>query len=217
MWKEVAALALHQWKTEWRQRYALQALLLQVVSGVFVLQLAVSIPDPKIWNAVFWILLLFNAVQASGKSFLQESKGRMLYYHFLVSPQVLILSKTLLTGIIIAILSAVSLFFYLLMMGNPVDMLGYYALIICLAGFGYAVVFTLVSAIASKTGGGHILMPVLSFPLSLPMLLVAVKASGKAVEWLNGTSIWNDILVLGLLDLIFLILAYILYPFLWKD
>lgn len=218
MWKDVLRLSLSHWKSEWRQRYALQAIFLQVIAGVFVLQLAVSLPDARVWNGVFWILLLFNSVQASGKSFLQESRGKMLYYHFLVSPQAFILSKTLLNAVMIGAISLISLLFYGLMLGNPVDKIWIYTLIIVLSASGYAIVFTMASAIASKTQGGHILMPVLSFPLSLPMLLVAVKASSRAVNWIEGgTAIWTDIGVLALLNVAFISLAYILYPFLWKD
>ena len=84
-------------RLEWRQRAALNGMLLYVGSTVFVCYLSFSLrggqlPAPA-WNALFWIVLLFSAVNAVAKGFLQESRGRMLYYYTVVRPQAVVLAK----------------------------------------------------------------------------------------------------------------------------
>jgi heme exporter protein B len=82
IWKEVTL--------EWRQKYALSGMLLYVVSTVFVCYLSFNLRrnqlTPIVWNTLFWIILLFTAVNAIAKSFSQERYGRLLYYYNLCSP-----------------------------------------------------------------------------------------------------------------------------------
>jgi heme exporter protein B len=81
----------------------------------------------------------------------------------------------------------------------------------------FAPIFTILSSIASKAGNSNLLMPVLSFPIIIPMLLVLIKASKKAMDGLDVSVIWPDLFVLLAIDIIVIALAYILFPFLWKD
>ena len=78
---------------EWRSKYALNGILLYVISTVFVCYLSFKTTPPLVWNALFWIILLFAAVNAIAKSFMQESKGRLLYYYQIACPQAIILAK----------------------------------------------------------------------------------------------------------------------------
>jgi len=97
MWKEISVLIRKEITLEWRQKYALNGILLYVVSAVFITYLSVgakmgnlSIPT---WNALYWIIMLFSAVNAVAKSFVQEHQGRQLYYYMIASPEAIILSK----------------------------------------------------------------------------------------------------------------------------
>ncbi len=61
-------------------------ILLYVFSTVFVINLMVREPEERMWNALFWVVQLFVCVNAVAKSFLQESRGRLLYFYSLVHP-----------------------------------------------------------------------------------------------------------------------------------
>lgn len=65
---------------EFRQQYTLYGILLYVASTIFVVYLSMGEPEDKVWNGLFWVIQLFVCVNAVAKSFLQESRGRMLYY-----------------------------------------------------------------------------------------------------------------------------------------
>src|SRR5690606_19352162 len=80
---------------EWRSKYALNGVLLYVVSTIFVCFLSRVSANPVTWNALFWIIMLFASINAVSKSFLQESKGRQLYIYTIASPHALIISKTI--------------------------------------------------------------------------------------------------------------------------
>ena len=75
----------------------MSGMLLYVVSTVFVCYLSFGLRrnqlTPIVWNTLFWIIILFAAVNAIAKSFSQERYGRQIYYYNLCSPQAIIMSK----------------------------------------------------------------------------------------------------------------------------
>ncbi|HWV73589.1 MAG TPA: hypothetical protein VN040_17830, partial [Pseudosphingobacterium sp.] len=88
--RQVSILIRKEITLEWRSKYALNGILLYVVSTVFVCYQAFKSVHPVIWNALFWIIMLFAAINAISKSFVQENKGRQLYYYSLVSAKAVI-------------------------------------------------------------------------------------------------------------------------------
>ena len=66
---------------EVRQQYSFYGILLYVVATIFVLYMTIQEPEAKVWNGLFWVIQLFICINAVAKSFLQESRGRMLYFY----------------------------------------------------------------------------------------------------------------------------------------
>ena len=78
---------------EVRQQYTFYGIVLYVASTIFVLYLAMGQPDSQVWNGLFWMIQLFVCVNAVAKSFLQESRGRMLYFYSIAGARDFIISK----------------------------------------------------------------------------------------------------------------------------
>ncbi|WP_035332783.1 heme exporter protein CcmB [Dyadobacter crusticola] len=213
IWKEVTL--------EWRQKYALSGMLLYVVSTVFVTYLSFSLRrnqlTPIVWNTLFWIIILFTAVNAIAKSFSQERYGRLMYYYSLCSPQAIIISKIIYNALIMLALSGIGFAIYSLVMGNPVGDVGLYMISIVLAAIGFASVLTLVAGIASKADNSATLMAVLSFPIILPMLLMTIRLAKNALDGLDWSVSTDEITTLLSIDLIVITLSYLLFPYLWRS
>jgi heme exporter protein B len=204
-----------------RQRAAWGGMLLYVVSAVYVAYLAVrGSLATSTWNALFWIILLFAAFNALARAFQREDQGRQLYLYTLVHPRSLILARTIYNAITMVVLGLLSLLFYLLFMGSHVmetANVGQFVLAVVLGSIGFATVLTLVSAIAARAGNGLGLMAVLGFPLVLPMLLAVMRASKLALDgvaWSVTSTYFAGTL---LLDVITVTLAWLLFPYLWRD
>src|SRR6201996_6535633 len=98
---------------EWRSKYAFNGVLLYVVSTVFICYISFNLTPgfkgssgcSEVWNVLFWIIMLFASVNAIAKSFMQESKSRLLYYYPIASPQAIILSKTIYNILLMSMLS----------------------------------------------------------------------------------------------------------------
>ncbi len=214
---QITKLVQKELTTEWRQRYALNGIILQVFSSVFVVYLSVKILNNSSWNGIFWVVMLFVSVNAIAKSFIGESKGRNLYYHSLVKPQNLLLAKFFYNALLNLFLAFLCLLVYGTLLGNPIQNLPMYIALTLLGCIGFAATFTMLSAISSKAGNSNLLMPVLSLPVIIPLLLILIKSCKRAMDGLDSSLIWNDIAVLVFFNILIVALAFILFPSVWKE
>jgi len=220
MYQSVSILLKKELLLEWRQRYAINGILLYVICTVFVCYLSFGVKTTKInpptWNAILWIVLLFASVNAVAKSFLQEKKDRLLYYYTLADPRAIILAKMIYNTGLLVVLSFIAYAFYSIVLGNPVQDKLLFALGLALGAFGFSTTFTMISAIASKADNSSTLMTILSFPIIIPMLLMLIKISRSAIDGLDRSVSYDELIIMGALTVMTTALSYLLFPFLWR-
>lgn len=175
-------------------------------------------PESTVYNGLFWMIQLFVCVNAVAKSFLQESKGRMLYFFSITSPVKFILAKLIYSTLVMCVMIVVSLVLFGILLGHPVLNQFRFALIAFLGGISLSLVFTLMAAIAAKAQQNAAVMAILGFPLIIPQLMLLMKLSKSALGEIfrEGALIQMLLLLLGF-DAMVIALAIILFPFLWKD
>mgnify|MGYP001283763501 CR=1 FL=1 len=201
---------------EVRQQYSFYGILLYIGSTIFVLYLAVEEPESKVWNGLFWIIQLFICINAVAKSFLQESKGRMLYFYSIASPGDFVLAKLLFNSLLMLVMSLLCLLLFALFLGNPINKAGPFIGLVLLGGWSLSLVFTFLAAIAAKAQQNAAIMAVLGFPIIIPQLLLLMRLSKAAFAPLLTIPV-NTVLLLVALDIMVIMLAVILFPFLWKE
>lgn len=203
---------------ELRQQYALYGVLLYIASTVFVLYLAVGLPDTEVWNALFWIIQLFVCINAVAKSFLQESRGRMLYFYSVTGPAAFVLAKILYNLLLMFIMNIISLILFMLFLGNQTVYIWQFVGISFLGAFGLSLIFTMLAAIASRAMQQASLMAILGFPIIIPQLLLLLRLSRIAfAETFKAGVSQQVVLLLLALNASVVVLSVILFPFLWKD
>ncbi len=214
---EIKYLLKKEMVLEWRSKYALNGILLYVVATVFVCYLSFKTTPPLVWNALFWIIMLFAAINAISKSFIQESKGRLLYYYQIASPQAIIIAKIIYNMLLMILMSTIALFFYSIVFQNEVgDKLLYFAAVM-LGAISFSSVFTMISAIASKANNNGTLMAILSFPVIIPVIILIIKLSKNAMDGLDRSVSLDEIGVLAAINLIVITVSLLLFPYLWRD
>lgn len=218
LYKEIKYLVAREARLEIRQKYVLNGILLYLFSTVFITYLAFEdVIGPATWNSLFWIILLFVAVNGISKSFMQESPARHLYYYTLASPQAIVLAKIFYNLFLMALLSALAFGIFLLLMGNPVVNIPLFLLALFLGSLGLASVLTMVAAIASRAGQNFSLMAILSFPIILPLLATLMKVSHSALTGTGWDGVADLLVILLTVNAAVIALAYLLFPYLWKD
>lgn len=219
MLKRITALLKKDILLELRQQHTFYGILLYIASTIFVLYLSMpESPDANVWNSLFWVIQLFVCVNTVAKSFLQESRGRLLYFYSIASPVEFIVAKLLFNVILMALMSLVSLLLFFTFLDNPVSNSLWFTGIVLLGGTSISLVFTLMSAIAAKAQQNAALIAILGFPVILPILLLLMRLSKAAfAEIFKEGAVIQLAGLIGLMDLLVIVLAMILFPFLWKD
>ncbi len=201
---------------EIRQQYSFYGILLYIGATVFVLFMAIDEPESRVWNGLFWVIQLFICINAVAKSFLQESKGRMLYFYSIASPGNFVLAKLLFNSGLMLLMSLLSLLLFTMFFGNPMVKAGAFIGLVLLGGWSLSLIFTFLAAIAARAQQNAAIMAVLGFPLIVPQLLLLMKISNAAFNPIL-TIHASNVLLLVALDVMVIILSVILFPFLWKD
>ncbi|MEO0895415.1 MAG: heme exporter protein CcmB [Bacteroidota bacterium] len=218
MLREILTLLKKELMMEWKQKYAFNGLIMYVLCMVVVISLAfVNKLNPLTWNIIYWIIMLFVAINSVAKSFLSESTGQSLYLYSVVSPTSLIISKLIYNSLLLVIVAMVALLSYSFLsevqVANVPLMLG----IVSLGSMALSANLTLVTAIAAKAANRGTLMAVLSFPLMVPVLLVLIRLSNYAVQGLEGNFSYDSLGLLLGITFTMSALSVILFPFVWRD
>lgn len=215
--KQITALVKKDIVLETRQQYTFYGVLLYVASTVYIVYLSAGQPDAQTWNALFWIVELFVAVNAVAKSFLQDSRGRMLYYYTISGAGNYILAKIIFNVLLMLVMSLLTVLIFTLLLGNPVLYYAEFILISFLGGLGLSLVFTFLAAIAARAQQQSALMAIMGFPVVVPQLLLLGKISAKVYSDALQSGWWQMVLLLISLDVLIVLLSLILFPFLWRD
>lgn len=202
---------------EIRQQYSFYGILLYVASTIFVLYLAMGSAEEKVWNGLFWMIQLFICVNAVAKSFLQESRGRMLYFYLIAGARDFVIAKLVFNVALMLVMSIASLLLFQLLLNNPVTHGLMFVGIVCLGGSSLSLVFAFLAAIAARAQQNAAMMAIMGFPLIVPQVLLLIKISNAAFTDVIQSGLLQMVLLLIALDILVIVLAGILFPFLWKD
>ena len=201
---------------EVRQQYSFYGILLYIIATIFVLYMTIREPEAKVWNGLFWVIQLFICINAVAKSFLQETRGRMLYFYSIVNPRDFILSKLVFNSVLMLLMSLLSILLFSLFLGNPVQKVLPFIGLVLLGGWSLSLVFTFLSAIAAKAQQNAAIMAILGFPIIIPQLMLLMQLSNTVFSDKMGIA-YSTLLLIMALDVLVIMLAVILFPFLWKD
>lgn len=202
---------------EFRQQYTFFGVLLYIASTTFVIYLSMGQPEDKVWNGLFWVILLFICINAVARSFIQDGRGRMLYFYTIASPIQFIFSKLIYNSLLMILMSGLSLILFTILLGNPLEHGLLFFGMACLGGISLSLVFSFLAAIAAKASQPSAIMAILGFPLIIPQLMLLIKIANIAFSDIVQNGLAQMIGLLCGFDIMIIALAYILFPFLWKD
>jgi heme exporter protein B len=141
----------------------------------------------------------------------------MLYYYSIAGAKDYIISKLVFNAMLMLLMSLLSLFIFTLLLGNPLIHLFQFVGISFLGAFGLSLIFTFLAAIAAKAQQQAALMAIMGFPIIIPQLLLLGKIAKATFSPVIQAGLWQMVLLLVALDVLIILLAIILFPFLWKD
>ncbi len=208
-------------RSEWRTRQSFFALLLFLVNSVVLLLFATKglRLGSELFSGVLWIILLFSSSVGMAKSFVsEEDRGTTLYLQLVSSPTKVFLGKFLYNLLlsVFMLLSAAFLsveLFDLSTVASP----GLFLAVLLGGGCAVSVAMTMSAALIARAQAKGALLPVLSFPLILPVLFLGVDATSMAVVGTPDVYIWPSVGIMLSYAVVLFIVALWLFPYLWMD
>jgi heme exporter protein B len=224
MKRAVAALVRKDLLLELRTRESVPAMALFSL-GTFVLfhfafnQREV---DGDLAAGVLWVTLLFAAVLGMTRLFAAEREEGG-FDGFLLAPvdrtAMFVGKATVLFAFLAALeLVLVPAFAILLLGPSPWGPLPGLIAVLALADAGIAVVGTLVGGLSIHARAREVLVPLLAIPLAIPLVIAGARATSPLLAAGGAGPLearW--LLILGLYDLVFGLLAYATFDFLLED
>ena len=96
---QIIALVKKDLLVDFRQKYVVAGIALYIFTLTYTAYLAFNnVITPAIWNALFWLNLLFSSVTGLSRSFSQEAH-RSYYYYFLAKPIHILTAKLIYYGL----------------------------------------------------------------------------------------------------------------------
>ena len=157
---------------------------------------------------ILWVAFAFAGVLAMNRAFVRENEEGGLEGLLLtpVSRDAIFLGKAAASFVFMLLVEAALLPVFAVLLNFSVISVTLIVTIV-VATFGFALVGTLFSAIAVQTRSREILLPVLFFPVILPVLVGAVEATKQSIggDTLVGLGHWLPLL--GAFDALFLVIC----------
>jgi heme exporter protein B len=220
----VGALIRKDLRLELRTRESVPAMVLFSLGTFVLFHFALDTPSVEgdLAAGVLWVTLLFAAILGINRLFVAEREEGG-FDGFLLAPvdrtAMFVAKAAVLFAFLVALeIAAVAAFAVLLLGPSPWPALPGLALVLALADAGLAVVGTLVGALAVQTRARDLLVPLLAIPLSVPLVIAGARASAPLLAEAGAGSLEGRwLLILGLYDLVFGLLAYAIFDFLLED
>ena len=172
----------------------------------------------KLAPGILWVAFAFAATLAMNRAFVREQEAGALEGLLIapVSRDAIFLAKTATSFIFMVLIEAVLLPAYAVMLGFSALSWTLGATIL-LATLGFALIGTLFSAMAAQTRSREIMLPVLFFPIVLPVILAAVQASTRAVGGETFVGLGKWLLLIGVFDALFLVICPLVFSYIVED
>ena len=167
---------------------------------------------------ILWVAFAFAGVLAMNRAFVREKEQGGLEGLLLtpVSRDAIFLGKALVSFVFMLIVEAALLPVFAVMLGFSAFSVALLATIV-LATLGFAIVGTLFSAIAVQTRSREIMLPVLFFPIILPVLIGAVEATSQAIGGAGGAGLGRWLPLMAVFDALFLVICPWVFGFVVEE
>ena len=206
---------------EWRSRELFSSMLVFSLLVILIFNFALEL-DAKtrtsVTSGVLWVTFAFAGTLGLNRSMAVE-KDRGCLDGLLLAPvdrSSIYFGKAISNLIFMLVVEAIVLPVYSLLYNSNLFQPGL-LLVILLGSIGYVAVGTLLSAMAVQTRTRDVLLPILLFPLAIPVLIAAVKASGGFLQGLEFSEIQTWINLLLVYDVIFIAISYMFFDYIVEE
>lgn len=220
--KAMMAIARKDLAAEFRSRELLSAMLvfsmLVILIFNFALELDVKVRQ-SVTAGVLWTTFAFAGTLGLNRSMAVE-KDRGCMDGLLLAPvdrSAIFFGKAISNLVFMLVVEAIVIPLYAMLYNETrifqLEFLG----VLLLGSIGYIAVGTLLSTMSVQTRTRDVLLPILLFPVAVPVLLAAVKASGGIVAGLPFEEILTPLNLLVVYDVVFIAASFMIFDYVVEE
>ena len=204
-----------------RERLTSMGAFAVLIGVLFNFSIDTAVMQPQdIAAALIWLTIIFGGMLGMGRTFrLEEEDGALA--GILQSPiplDALYLGKLLGNFVLLSVMVALvfvvfGAFFSLRFSGNPITLVA----VVALGVLGFVSLTTLFSAMATRSSMGESLLPVLVFPLLVPVVVYGTTATDRLFAGRPVAEVSGNLRMLAAFAIIFTIVCAWLFRFVIEE
>jgi heme exporter protein B len=213
IWKDVLA--------EFRSRELLSAMLVFSLLVILIFNFALELDirtRATVASGVLWVTFAFAGTLGLNRSMAIE-KDRGCLDGLLLAPvdrSAIFFGKAIGNLIFMALVELIVLPVFSVLYNMNLFHPGL-LLVVLLGSIGYVAVGTLLSSMAVHARTRDVLLPILLFPVAIPVLLAAVKASNGFLQAVEMADIWPWLNLLIVYDVIFIAVSFMVFDYIVEE
>ena len=219
--KATFAIVRKDLSAEWRSRELFTSMLIFSLLVIIIFNFALEL-DPRtrttVTAGVLWVTFTFAGTLGLNRSMAVE-KDRGCMDGLLLAPvdrSAIYFGKAISNLVFMVVVEVIVLPVYSVLYNVNLFQPGL-LVVILLGSIGYVAVGTLLSAMAVQTRTRDVLLPILLFPLVIPVVIAAVKASGGILQGLEFSEIQTWINLLLVYDVIFIAISFMFFEYIVEE
>lgn len=176
--------------------------------------------DREMMAGVLWVAFIFSGLTGLGRSFSAErDKGTFQGLVLCpVSSWTIFLAKLIGVFLFTTVMEIITTFIYAILYNTSViPFLAPLGMIVFLGTLGFTSVGTVFSAISATTKSRDVLLSILFFPISVPVIIASVKATGTILSGKPLQAVFPWLKILIAFDLVFLLVSYLTFEYIVEE
>lgn len=168
---------------------------------------------------VLWVAIAFAGMLGLGRSFITE-RDRGSLEGLLLAPvdrSAIYLGKLIGNILFISVVEIVILPLFIVFFNQPLSIVPALIGVIVLGTIGFAGVGTLFSAMVIHTRARDVLLPIMLFPVVVPVLLSAVRLTSGIIDHATLADVQNWLSLLVAFDLIFMAVSFMMFEYIVEE
>ncbi len=205
---------------EFRTRYAINAIILFAITTLVVVSFSIGGVrlSPEILSALLWVILFFSSMSGLSHIFIREEEQQTAdTLRLLTDSNAVFLGKWIFNILLLLSLELIILPLFLVFMNVGDFNLLILLSVVLLGSIGLATVATIVAAIIAKASGKGALYAVLSFPISITILVSAVHGTQLAFRDSPFKDCFTDLQILFSFSIVIITVSFLLFEFIWRN
>ena len=169
---------------------------------------------------ILWVSFAFSGTLGLNRMFAAEKENSCLQGLLMVPADrgVIYFGKMLAATVFMLIAEIIIFIFSLVFFNLTVwTEIPYLALVFLIGTLGFTTVGTLISAVAVNTKLREVLLPLILFPVILPILINAVEATGIILNTQDFDALKLPMTVMSVFTLVFGTISYLLFEYVLED